>query len=182
MDIRRTATVYPAGTATTVDITGLEHDTEYKIRLRARYHDGEHADSPWSGDWAEESLRVARNPEPTPTPEPAQEEEESTPEPGAIVVLTATDDEAGQLMVTWEPPAAPHAEPTDYHVNWAKSADEYPSHTEEDGNAHPTTTTHTLDNLQYDTEYKVRVRARYTDGDERRQPLERAVERGQPPR
>ena len=157
--------VYPAGTATTVDITGLEHDTEYKIRLRARYHDGEHADSPWSGDWAEASLRVAGEPEPTPTPEPAQEEAESTPEPGAIVVLTATDDEAGQLMVTWEPPAAPHAEPTDYHVNWARSADEYPSDTEEDGNAHPTTTTHTLDNLEYDTEYKVRVRARYTDGE-----------------
>ena len=155
--------VYPAGTATTIDITGLKHETEYKIRMRTRYYEGEKVDSSRSGDWAKASLRVAGNPEPAPTPEPAQEEEESTLEPGTIVVLTATDDETGRLVLSWPAPAAPHAEPTDYHVNWARNADEYPSDTEEDGNTHPTTTTHTLDNLEYDTDYKVRVRARYTD-------------------
>ena len=157
--------LYPAGTATTVTITGLEHGTEYKIRMRARYYEGEKVDSSGSGPWAKASLRVAGNPEPTPTPEPAQGEEESTPEPGTIIVLTATDDAAGRLVLSWEPPAAPHAEPTDYHVNWAKSTDEYPSDTNENGNAHPATATHTLAGLDYDTDYNVRVRARYTDGE-----------------
>ena len=154
--------VYPAGTATAATITDLDHDTEYKVRMRARYYRGEHVDSPWSGTWAEASLQVAGNPEPTPTPEPSPE---PTPEPGAIVVLTATDDEAGQLVLTWGPPAAPHAEPTDYHVNWAKGTEDYPADTATAGNAHPTTITHTLAGLDYDTEYKVRVRARYTDGE-----------------
>ena len=141
--------VYPAGTATTIDITGLEHGTWYKIRMRTRYYEDEQVDSSGSGDWAKASLRVAGN------PEPAQEEEESTPEPGTIIVLTATDDTANHLVLTWGLPSAPHAEPTDYHVNWARSAQEYPSDTDEEGNAHPTTTTHTLDNLEYDTEYNL---------------------------
>ena len=51
--------VYPAETATTVTITDLAHDIEYKIRLRARYYKGEHEDEPWGGPWAEESLEVA---------------------------------------------------------------------------------------------------------------------------
>ena len=41
--------VYPKVGVTTVTVTGLEAGAEYKVRLRARYHDGEHADSPWSG-------------------------------------------------------------------------------------------------------------------------------------
>ena len=51
--------VYPAETAKTVTITDLAHDTEYKIRMRARYYKGEHEDEPWGGPWAEESLEVA---------------------------------------------------------------------------------------------------------------------------
>ena len=62
-------------------------------------------------------------------------------------------------MLTWDPPAAPNAAPTDYHVNWAKSSEDYPADTAEAGNAHPTTTTHTLPDLEYDTDYNVRVRA-----------------------
>ena len=44
--------VYPEGNLTTVTITGLEAGAEYKVRMRARYNQGEHADSPWSGPWA----------------------------------------------------------------------------------------------------------------------------------
>ena len=228
---------YPAPTATTVTIADLEHDTEYKIRMRARYYRGEHEGKSWGGPWATETITVTGEPAETPTPEPAEEEpaeeepaeeepveeepveeepaeeepdeeepdeeepaeeepaeeepvkkkpgqrpargepardeparddpapEDTTPPAGTIDTITATDDAAGQLLLTWTAPAAPDADPTDYHVNWGKSAEDYPADTAEAGNAHPTTTTHTLAGLEYDTEYNIRVRAHYTDGE-----------------
>ena len=152
--------VYPEGSLTTVTITDLEAGTEYKVRMRARYNQGEHADSPWSGPWQEASLTVAAEPTPEPTAEPTEE-----PESGAIGSPTATDDNAGGLVIAWQAPQAPHDAPTDYRVNWARSVDDYPSYTEEHGNAHPATTTHTLEGLDRDTEYKIRIRARYSPND-----------------
>ena len=70
--------VYLADTATAVTITDLEHDTEYKIRMRARYYRGEHEGKSWGGPWATETITVAGEPAETPTPEPA---ETPTPEP-----------------------------------------------------------------------------------------------------
>ena len=165
--------VYTAETATTTTITDLSHDTEYKIRMRARYYKGEHMGKSWGGPWATATITVAGEPAETPTPEPVKEEpveeepapEDTTPPAGTIDTLAATDDDAGQLVLTWDPPAAPNAAPTDYHVNWAKSAEDYPADTAEAGNAHPTGTTHTLSGLDYDTDYNIRVRARYTDGE-----------------
>ena len=156
--------VYTAETATTTTITDLSHDTEYKIRMRARYYRGEHEGKSWGGPWAEATITVAGEPAETPTPEPVQEEE-STTEAGAIDTLTATDDDTGQLVLTWGSPAAPNATPTDYHVNWAKSSEDYPADTAEAGNDHPTDTTLTLTGLDFDTDYNIRVRARYTDGE-----------------
>ena len=178
---------YPTPTATAATITDLDHDTEYKIRMRARYYRGEHEGKSWGGPWATDTITVAGEPAETPTPEPAEEEpaeeepvqqpprddpspkdttpEDTTPAAGTIETLTATDDDAGQLVLSWTAPAAPNADPTDYHVNWAKSTEEYPADTAEAGNAHPTTTTHTLAGLEYDTDYNVRVRARYSNGD-----------------
>ena len=167
---------YPDPSATTTTITDLSHDTEYKIRMRARYYRGEHEGKSWGGPWATATTTVAGEPAETPTPEPVQQpakadpvqqESRDDPDPpaGTIDTLTATDDAAGQLLLTWEAPAAPNADPTDYHVNWAKSTEEYPANTAEAGNAHPTGTTHTLAGLEFDTDYKVRVRARYTDGE-----------------
>ena len=168
--------VYTAETVTTTTITDLSHDTEYKIRMRARYYRGEHEGKSWGGPWATATTTVAGEPAETPTPEPVQQpakadpvqqESRDDPDPpaGTIDTLTATDDAAGQLVLTWEVPTAPNATPTDYHVNWAKSTEEYPANTAEAGNAHPTGTTHTLAGLEFDTDYKVRVRARYTDGE-----------------
>ena len=169
--------VYPTPDATTTTITDLSHDTEYKIRMRARYYRGEHEGKSWGGPWAEATITVAGEPAETPTPEPVQQpakedpiqeepaEEDTTAEAGTIDTLAATDDDAGQLVLTWDPPAAPNAAPTDYHVNWAKSSEDYPADTAEAGNAHPTTTTHTLPDLEYDTDYNVRVRAHYSDGE-----------------
>ena len=169
--------VYTAETVTTTTITDLAHDTEYKIRMRARYYRGEHEGKSWGGPWEEATITVAGEPAETPTPEPVQQpakedpvqeelaEEDTTAEAGTIDTLAATDDAAGQLVLTWDPPAAPNAAPTDYHVNWAKSTEDYPADTAEAGNAHPTTTTHTLPDLEYDTDYNVRVRTRYSDGE-----------------
>ena len=153
---------YPDPSATTATIADLDHDTEYKIRMRARYYRGEHEGKSWGGPWAEATITVAGEPAETPNPEPSPE---PTPAPGTIDTLAATDDDAGQLVLTWDPPAAPNAAPTDYHVNWAKNSEDYPADTAEAGNAHPTTTTHTLAGLEYDTDYNVRVRARYSDGE-----------------
>ena len=50
-------------------------------------------------------------------------------------------------------------------MNWGKSTEDYPADTTPYGNDHPTTTTHTLVGLEYDTDYKIRVRARYSDGE-----------------
>ena len=174
--------VYTAETATTTTITDLSHDTEYKIRMRARYYRGEYEGKSWGGPWAEATITVAGEPAETPTPEPVQQpakedpvqeepaEEDTTAPAGTIETLTGTDDNTGQLVLSWSAPAAPNATPTDYHVSWAKSTEDYPADTAEAGNAHPTTTTHTLAGLEYDTDYNVRVRARYTDGDDAASP------------
>ena len=160
--------VYTAETATTTTITDLSHDTEYKIRMRARYYRGEHEGKSWGGPWAEATITVAGEPAETPTPEPVKEEPvqqppRDAPDPpaGTIDTLTATD-ETGQLLLTW---TAPNSDPTDYHINWTKSTEEYPANTAEAGNAHPTGTTHTLAGLEFDTDYNIRVRARYSDGE-----------------
>ena len=153
---------YPDPSATTATIADLDHDTEYKIRMRARYYRGEHEGKSWSGPWAEATITVAGEPAETPTPEPSPE---PTPAPGTIDTLAATDDAAGQLLLTWTAPPAPNADPTDYHVNWGKSTEEYPADTATDGNDHPTNTTLTLTVLEFNTDYNIRVRARYTDGD-----------------
>ena len=160
--------VYPTPDDTTATITDLSHDTEYKIRMRARYYRGEHEGKSWGGPWATATITVAGEPAETPTPEPVKEEPvqqppRDAPDPpaGTIETLRAAD-ETGQLLLTW---TAPNSDPTDYHINWTKSTEEYPANTAEAGNAHPTDTTHTLAGLEFDTDYKIRVRARYSDGE-----------------
>ena len=39
-------------------MAGLEYDSDYKIRVRARYTDGENANSPWNGPWTETAAQV----------------------------------------------------------------------------------------------------------------------------
>ena len=162
--------VYTAETVTTTTITDLTHDTEYKIRMRARYYKGEHEGKSWGGPWATATITVTGEPaEPVQQPpkeEPVQQPPRDAPDPpaGTIETITAADD-TGQLLLTWTAPAAPNADPTDYHVNWGKSTEEYPADTATDGNDHPTNTTLTLTVLEFNTDYNIRVRARYTDGD-----------------
>ena len=66
----------------TVTITDLDHDTDYKVRMRARYYKGEYFGKSWGGPWANATITVAGEPValptptpiPTPTPEPIAEE------------------------------------------------------------------------------------------------------------
>ena len=79
-------------------------------------------------------------------------------EEGAVSGLTLTSDSPGTLAMSWD---VPDQTPTDYRVNWGKSAEDFPSYAENDGNAYPTTNSHTVTGLEEGIEYKVRVRARY---------------------
>ena len=110
---------YPAPTATTATIADLEHDTEYKIRMRARYYRGEHEGKSWGGPWATETITVAGEPAETPTPEPAKEEpvkrppkddparddpapEDTTPAAPSFINTAVTE---GQVLLSWSNPA-----------------------------------------------------------------------------
>ena len=81
--------VYPEGNLTTVTITGLEAGAEYKVRMRARYNQGEHANSPWSGPWAEARLTVADNP---PDVEVRFQQATYSVDEGSAVTVTVTLD------------------------------------------------------------------------------------------
>ena len=143
-----TANRYPQ--TTSLQLTGLDQGAEYKVRVRARFYDGAHADSPWSGAWDEATLLVA-----APVVAPAQQYD------GAISGLTLTSDAAGVLDLSWN---APGAAPTDYWVSWARSNEDWPAETDAAANRYPTTTSLELTGLDEGTGYQVRVRARYTDG------------------
>ena len=163
---------HPEGTS--VELTGLDQDVEYKVRVRARYHKGEYADDPWSGPWADARLTVAGDPEeeptPTPTPTPTATPEPSpTPLPrGTISGLALSSDEPGSLSIAWN---APDLAPTDYRVVWAPVDDGFPSwkddNTADKGNSYPDgdATSLTVSGLPQGAETKVMVRARYHDGD-----------------
>ena len=49
-------------TTTSQQLAELVQGAEYKVRVRARYHKGAHADSPWSGPWDEATHTVAAAP------------------------------------------------------------------------------------------------------------------------
>ena len=111
--------VYPADTATAVTIADLEHNTEYKIRMRARYYRGEHEGKSWGGPWATETITVAGEPTETPTPEPAKEEpvkrppkddpprddpapEDTTPAAPSLINTAVSE---GQVLLSWFNPS-----------------------------------------------------------------------------
>ena len=91
--------VYTAETAMTATITDLEHDTQYKIRMRARYYTDQHKASPWGGPWAEATLQVKGNPQPEQAEEPPQPDQ---PPPAANATKDKEPSSARQAPpVTW---------------------------------------------------------------------------------
>ena len=115
---------YPAPTATTATIADLSHDTEYKIRMRARYYRDEHEGKSWGGPWATETITVTGEPAETPTPEPTEEEpakeepvkrppkddparddpapEDTTPAAPSLINTAVTE---GQVLLSWSNPS-----------------------------------------------------------------------------
>ena len=85
----------------------------------------------------------------------------------AVGGVTVTSPNPGELVITWD---APGRAPTDYRVTWKKSTAKWPSYKNENtalgGNAFPTERSLTVTDLEEGTAYKVRVRARYFDGND----------------
>ena len=75
--------------------------------------------------------------------------------------LALSSNEPETLEFTWN---AANPEPDDYQIVWAKTDEEFPSHTEEEGTAFATGTYYTISGLEGGADYKVRVQARYFDG------------------
>ena len=84
---------YPAGDVTSLTLSGLSEGTEFNVQARARYHKGEHKDSPWSGPWAEASALVMSESPDVPS---------APAEPNlAGTVLTPE----GHVMLLWQNPS-----------------------------------------------------------------------------
>ena len=83
---------------------------------------------------------------------------------GAIANLQLTSTTAGELTVSWD---AASPVPTDYRIDWAKSGEDYQSWTVDEGHKYPdpSATTATIADLDHDTEYQIRMRARYYKGE-----------------
>ena len=148
-------------TATSIAISGLDEGVEYKVRVRARYYDGSYADNQQNGPWNEERFTVPG----TADSVQIRLDEDQTVEPALVpytILSIGTSSLAdGELSVLW---SAPSQAPTDYQVNWAKAAAEYPALDGSVGVITQTATSITITGLDEGVEYKVRVRARYYDG------------------
>ena len=97
---------YPAGDATSLTLSGLSEGTEFKVQARARYHKGEHKNSPWSGPWVEVQARVMS--QPSKGSSAAGTRNSVTPNssaPAAPNLLGAAVTPEGHVMLVWVNPA-----------------------------------------------------------------------------
>ena len=78
---------YPAGSSTSITLTGLAKGGTHKVRAQARYQSGGEDDGPWNGPWsAVLTARVKDDPPPAPTG------------------LTASGVSHGSVTITWTAP------------------------------------------------------------------------------
>ena len=81
--------------------------------------------------------------------------------PRSIGSVTLASTVPGVVEASWDAPAE---EPGDYRIAWAKVGEGFRTWTDLTVNAFPTTTSHTITDLEEGAEYKVMVRARYDGG------------------
>ena len=102
---------YPTGT--TLTLSGLGGGVEYKVRLRARYYDGDNAQNPVSGPWTDAvQMRVRAEP-------PAA--------PSSLVAVAGV----GDVALSWTAPV--HDQLTGYRVLRGASADVLGTHVADTG-------------------------------------------------
>ena len=89
------------------------------------------------------------------------ESQVTPPGPREIGGLTLTSTQSGTIQITWD---APGETPRDYRVAWAEAGENFLPRGDPAGNAFPTSPGHTVTDLEEGEEYKVKVRARYGDG------------------
>ena len=85
----------------------------------------------------------------------------SQSDPRGVVGFTLSSTESGTIEITWD---APGETPRDYRVAWAKAGENFLPKSDLAGNAFPTSSGHTVTNLDEGEEYQVKVRARYNGG------------------
>ena len=154
--------LYPEGTATSATITDLEAGVEYQVRLRARYHDGEHADPPLERPLGRgEAGRGRRTGADAGTHPEAGD--------GTVTGLTLTSATAGSLTMEWN---TPNPAPDSYRVMWAEQELSFLSHKNDyetdRGNEYPggDAISLTLSGLAKGDTFKVRARSRHDSGGE----------------
>ena len=81
--------------------------------------------------------------------------------PRDIGEITLASSQPGTIQATWE---APGETPKDYRIAWAKVGESFLGWRNLDGNAFPTSSSHTIAGLEEGEQYKVKVRARYDSG------------------
>ncbi len=165
-------------------ITGLEENTEYKVRIKALYDSGS---TIWTFDMIITTGQLPSEPEPVPDPEIIQYEVPdpettqdpvignktsvssgvSTPIPAPLsgdtihgVTMVATDH---SISVDWQPPT--EGDPKDYRIAFVETTEEkFKTFRNLDHNAFPIRSQYTITDLEEDTEYKIKIRPRYNGG------------------
>ena len=140
---------YP--TTASYTISGLDEGVGYNLWLRARYGAGD-----WTGPH-EAVVATAPTSTATATPVPTAT---AVTNSRTIAALRVAGGQPGALQVSWDPPTE---SPRDYRVMWARVGESFPSYRDNDGNAYPTSSSHTITGLDQGVRYKVKVRARYSD-------------------
>ena len=128
---------YPTGTQHTV--TGLEPGAAYKVRVLARFTNGERS------MWSEEVTGQSRD------------------KKSAVDGLAVSPDaDPGSLIITWN--AHPDSA-EDYRVKWAPQGEDFKPYGDLEWNAYPTGTQHTVTGLEPGATYKAQVLARFANGE-----------------
>ena len=75
-----------------------------------------------------------------------------------VIYYASLSSTADTISISWE---EPEDEPKDYRVAWAPHNGDYVTYRNMDYNAFPTDSSYTITDLEEDTKYKIKIRARY---------------------
>ena len=143
-------------------VTGLSPGA-YKVRVRARYYQGRHVNTPWSGPWAQGGpVSLAVGTTPTQEPNPEQTPGPTAVPEGSITNLTLSSDEPGDLWIRWDE-ADPV--PEQYRITWARADEDFHPWTEDNWNYWHDDNARHFSSLDRGESYKFKVRAVYKPAD-----------------